>query len=132
MDWAFKNLEVTLSILGLFIVGMIAYTFTDSDGDVWLVIALASIIIGLTNAFILWYLRRRQSIMRTETIEDIREMLKDTVTNNLSVISVNAQLSQSIENNRKTTILDTIEEIDSLLDRLSDRSLATWKNHYGR
>ncbi len=130
MDWAVKNLEIALSIIGLLLLGFIAYLFSDGDGDVWFVVAIASIIIGLINAVILWYLRGRQHTLRTETIEEIREMLKDTITNNLSVISLNAQLSRSMEDNRKTTILDTITKIDGLLDTLSDKSLTSWKRHY--
>jgi signal transduction histidine kinase len=57
-------------------------------------------------------------------------MLKDQVNNRLAVISMNSQLSRTLEPEKRKKMLRAIHEIDRMLDELSEDSFLNWKAHY--
>jgi len=48
------------------------------------------------------------------------------------VISINVQLSRSTDEKRRLYIMDSIQDIDQVLNILSEESLRDWRTHYNQ
>jgi len=64
------------------------YLVAPAPGTFWRVAAITAIGVGLLHGPIFWVIRRRQRVVRQQSIEEIREMLGDVVKNKLSVIDM--------------------------------------------
>jgi hypothetical protein len=84
----------------------------------------------MVNSILLWIVRRRQHRLRKQAIGEIRDMLKDRVTNVLSTISLNAQLSLTMDAQRRARIVEGVMQVDEMLDALSEETLQAWHRNY--
>ena len=94
--------------------------------------AITAIGVGLLHGLIFWVIRRRQRVVRQQSIEEIREMLGDVVKNKLSVIDMYlpADDGQDVVEAQLDGIRETIEQISVHVDTLSEESIKDWKTKY--
>jgi len=128
--WILEHLEIVMAVVTAVVSIAVALIVTDADGDAWLVAALTSIVLGFLNGFLFSAARRRRLRSRAETIGEIRVMLRDQVVSPLSSISLNAQMSQTIEGRRRERIINSVDKIDDMLETLSPESYRDWYHHY--
>ena len=127
---AIENIELLLSGAGLAII-LVVPQFIASDGfEYWQATAVTAIAVGLLHGIIFWFIRRRQRLIRQQSILQIREMLHDVMRNQLGIISFNAYLSQG-DAQYIEQIETTISEMVSVLDHISDESFQSWREYYG-
>lgn len=127
-----ENIELWLSGAGLLVVWAAAVLVAPGNADVWQVAAVTALAVSVLHGFIFWAVRRRQRRLRNEAIHEIREMLADTVKNQLAVIGLWLQTGDpdSDFEVQLEGINDSIDKISSMVDGLSEESLRSWKLRY--
>lgn len=114
--------------------GFVALAAWLIGNDVRALVAVPATIAGMAvvQTVIQWADRRRQQRLRAQAIAEIREMLRDQVLNQLAAMKM-----WVAENPDPATIeglfaeVDgSIDEIASLIDRLTEEQLDTWKLTY--
>lgn len=129
MKRVLAHLELLLTGVGLIVVWLVpALVSTDSTPH-WKAMALTSILVGVVHGLIFWLVRRRQRIVRNKTIADVRGMLKDRVNNHLTVILMNAALSNQAADELHD-IQQAVGEISGIVETLSEESLQRWQVRY--
>jgi LytS/YehU family sensor histidine kinase len=129
MRFFLNNLELVLSAAGLIVIGVVPALLQPVLGNTMAVTALTAVVVGLLHGVIFWLIRRRQRQVRQQTISEMRTMLNDVVKNQLAIIALNAQMGRVQERQMKR-IDDSVSNIVSALDHLSEESLHHWKQCY--
>jgi hypothetical protein len=126
------HIELWLSGAGLVVILGVPYLVAPAPGTFWQVAAITAIGVGLLHGLIFWVIRRRQRVVRQQSIEEIREMLGDVVKNKLSVIDMYlpADDGQDVVEAQLDGIRETIEQISVHVDTLSEESIKDWKTKY--
>ena len=115
-----NNIELVLTLVGLIVI-LVVPRLLGSDNP-WYVMALTATIVGVLHGLIFWVVRRRQRLVRQQTIGSVRLMMQDLVKNHLSVILTSTFLaSRNPADNPVyvTRINDTVEAISSAQARIS-------------
>lgn len=123
-----NNIELFLTAAGLLLIGLMPWLLPQYS--VWQVVALTALTTSLLHGFIFWSVRRRQRHVRERTIQEIRQMLKDVVTNQLTVLQLSVALSQQRPERSETALMrarKSIGDIDNALNALSSESLQQWQ-----
>lgn len=132
MTFFLRNLELILTGIGViltFLAPSIAYQY---GSDWWQIAAFTALTVGIIHGLIFWMVRRRQRQIREAIIADLRLMLKDQLNNRLmallSEISLQANLADDVE--LLEPLISHIDQINILLDKLSEESLRSWQSRY--
>ncbi len=121
--------EIMWTIIGFTICVIVPSVLAQYVTNIWILSASLTLSIAIFFVFIICLLRRHQHLVREETIHQTKQMLDDIVKNQLSIISVNVQLSRP-EKQRLERINAAIEAICCTLDVMSDESLDCWQMKY--
>lgn len=126
------HIELWLSGAGLVVIVGVPYVIAPAPGGFWRVAAITAIGVGLLHGVIFWVIRRRQRIIRQRSIDEIREMLSDVVKNKLAVIDMYLPKDdgQEVVEAQLEGIQETIDQISSHVDTLSEESIDDWKTRY--
>lgn len=134
MTFFLRNLELILTSAGViltFLVPSIAYLY---GSDWWQIAAFTALAVGVIHGLIFWIVRQRQRRIREAIIADLRLMLKDQLNNRLmallSEISLQADLAD--EEELFEPLVSHVDQINVLLDRLSEESLRSWQSRYAQ
>lgn len=120
-------LELILTAIGLIICALlIGFIESDSESK-WHTIAVVAIVVGVLHGIIFFAVRHRQRKVRHEAIFEVGEMLRDRVTNHLTVVTA---LSHSQEDAHRHEVDQALREITTLVNSLSEDSLSSWKQRY--
>jgi len=97
------------------------------DGALLLLVIFLTSLLGYGLA---WrYDQRQQRLARQQAIDDVREMLSDTLRNQLAIITLNASMFQDKEQ-RSQRIQTSALALTEQLDTLSAETLDAWCNRY--
>ncbi len=126
------NIELWLSGAGIVVIVSVPYLLNPGPSGFWKVAAITAIGVGLLHGVIFWVIRRRQRMIRQESIREIRGMLTDVVKNKLSVIEMYLPESeeQDVVEVQLEGIHDSIDQISEHVDTLSEESIDDWKTRY--
>jgi uncharacterized ion transporter superfamily protein YfcC len=128
-----RYIELFLSGLGLIVILVVPNLIQSESLSKWQVASITATFVGVIHGIIFWLIRRRQRLVRNETISEVREMLRDIINNNLAVIALSSQLYGVDARKAKTAIEQTeraIENISKALDTISEESLRSWRSKY--
>lgn len=129
-QFVLNYLELILTGAGIAVIVAVPPLLLPLVGDLWCATALTAIAVGALHGCIFWVVRRRQRRVRAQAIVQVRAMLHDQIKNPLSVIALNAELSRA-QAKHLSRIQTSVQEINGVLDHLSDDSLRHWQAHYG-
>ena len=124
------NIELWLSGAGLLVVGLVAAVAPEGM-DLWLVATLTALAVSVIHGMIFWIVRRRQRMIRTEALAEIKEVLADVVRNDLAAIALylpsenEATLREHLDG-----VNATLADVAAKVDGLSEERLASWKGRY--
>lgn len=126
------NIELWLSGAGIVVILGVPYLLDPSPSGFWKVAAITAIGVGLLHGVIFWVIRRRQRMIRQQSINEIRGMLTDVVKNKLAVIEMYLpdEDEQEVVEAQLEGIHDSMEQISSHVDALSEESIDDWKTKY--
>lgn len=127
-----NNIELYLSAAGLLVVWGAAAVLAPLGIGVWQIAAVTALGVSVLHGTIFWVVRRRQRVIRSKSIHDIREMLLDQVKNQLSVMRmwVPEGAERDVYEAQFDGIDEAIDEIDQMMDGLSEEKLQAWKSTY--
>lgn len=126
-----RHLELWLTLAGVLVVWVAAMLLSSSPGDVWKVAAVAALAVSVLHGLIFWTVRHRQRKVRTEAIDDIREMLSDVVLNQLAIIRLSLPEQQkTAQEDPVQYIGQSIQRIETMVDAISEESLQSWQSRY--
>lgn len=127
-----NNIELWLSGAGLLVVWGAAALLGPRGIGVWEIAAVTALGVSVLHGIIFWVVRRRQRLIRSKSIHDMREMLTDQVKNQLAVMRMwmpedgdRAAFEAQFDG-----ISESIAEIDAMMDGLSEEKLRAWKSTY--
>ncbi len=126
------NIELWLSAAGLLVVWGAAAVLGPTGVGVWQIAAVTALGVSVLHGLIFWVVRRRQRLIRSESVHTIREMLTDQVSNQLAIMRMwipddadRAALEAHFDG------IDTsISEIDQMVNGLSEEKLRAWETTY--
>lgn len=135
MSFLLKYIELLLAGIGIIMMFLVPYLLIPETQNIWKFVALAGVIITIIHGFLIWIVRRRQRFIRREVIDDVKLVLQDRIYNNLTKISMGtspfkAGIKSNGANQQQRIIDDSIKEISSLLENLSEDDLDLWKHKY--
>ena len=107
-----------------------AATDASTTGHGPLIIAMMVFLYSLSLLFVLREAHRQRDLTREQVLADAREMLSDTILNDLAIVSMNAQLSKASPRQRDN-MLKALTRIESRIRSLSQTDLQQWFDHYG-
>jgi hypothetical protein len=126
-----ENIELWLSGAGLLVVWIASVILAPGSDDVWKVAAVTALGVSVLHGALFWVVRRRQRRIRRASIYEIREMLTDGVLNELAVIQMFLPQDRGDEADMAVEgIKDSVTNISTLVDGLSEESLTEWKAEY--
>lgn len=127
-----NNIELWLSAAGLLVVWAAAAFLGPRGVGVWEIAAVTALGVSILHGAIFWVVRRRQRMIRAKSIHDIREMLGDQVKNQLAVMRmwVPEGADRTAFEAHFDGIQESIDEIDTMMDGLSEEKLKAWKTTY--
>lgn len=126
-----ENIELWLSGAGLLVVWIASVILAPGSDDVWKVAAVTALGVSVLHGALFWVVRRRQRRIRRGSIYEIREMLTDGVLNELAVIQMFLPQDRGGEADMAVEgIKDSVKNISTLVDGLSEESLTEWKAEY--
>ena len=133
MPWVSNHADKVLVLLfALIIIGVPLLLDPHSD-QLWQSTLISSLLVVLLYFVFLAQMKKRERSIRELAIQDIRRMLRDVVNNKLSVIMINASLTQTISEDdaRKVqSVLETVQKISDDLENLSIDSVDRWRKKY--
>lgn len=133
MPWVSNYADkVLLLLFALIIIGVPLLLDQHAD-QLWQSTLISSLLAVLLYFVFLAQIKKRERSIREQAIQDIRRMLRDVVNNKLSVIMINASLTQTISEDdaRKIqSVLDTVQKISDDLENLSIDSVDLWRKKY--
>ena len=126
------NIELWLSGAGLLVVWGAAALLGPSGVGVWQIAAVTALGVSVLHGIVFWVVRRRQRMIRSKSVHDIREMLLDQVKNQLAVMRMwmpegeeRAAFEAQFDG-----ISESIDHIDEMVDGLTEETLKAWKSTY--
>lgn len=135
--WLLNNIELILTAVGIGVILLSGWVASRSDLSVATATAVSATVVGVIHGILFWLLRRRQRRVRQEAIGQIREMLEDLGKNRLQTIKMSlymVQVRQPDQEERARQSFDRVYQIlgemSSLIDHISEESLASWRQHY--
>lgn len=127
-----RQIEIYLTTAGLLVILLVPRFFSSEQQ--LMVVAITAVGVGVVHGVLFWLVRRRQRLVREALIRDVQGMLKDRINNKLQVVLVAATSSEvdlsADDQLRLREIADSVQEVSTLLDRLSLESLSAWQAHY--
>ena len=126
------NIELWLSAAGLLVVWGAAAVLGPTGVGVWQIAAVTALGVSVLHGVIFWVVRRRQRTIRSKSVHDIREMLLDQVKNQLAVMRmwVPEGADRTAFEVHFSGIEEAIDEIDEMMDDLTEEKLKAWKTTY--
>lgn len=126
------NIELWLSGAGIAVIVGVPNLLAPTPGSFWKVAAITAIGVGLLHGVIFWVIRRRQRVIRRQSIDEIREMLGDVVKNKLAVIDMYLPEDdgQQVVEAQLDGIRETIDQISLHIDTVSEESIKDWRTKY--
>ena len=136
-----EHIELVLSAAGLLVISLVSQLLHPGDEAVWRVAAVTAIAVGVIHGVIFWLVRRRQRVIRHDTIQDIQDMLKHGVSDHLTVILTSQQsrrprggdgalAGDDAEHLRQVS--ESVAKVQLLVQSLSVESLRRWRRQYGK
>ena len=133
MPWVSNHADKVLVLFfSLIIIGVPLLLDPHSD-QLWQSTLISSLLVVFLYFIFLAQVKKRERSIREQAIQDIRRMLRDVVNNKLSVIMINASLTQTVSEDdaRKVqSVLDTVQKISDDLENLSIDSVDLWRKKY--
>jgi hypothetical protein len=126
-----RHIELYLSLVGLiaiFCAGLIASHYS---ANVWQVVAIVAVVVGVLHGFIFWAVRSRQRKIRRDDLERARIVLQDVVNNHLMIISL-ALASPQAGGISVAEAQQSLNTIALYLNRFSEESLFSWERDQAR
>jgi hypothetical protein len=126
------DIELYLSAAGLVVVWAAAAVLGPTGTEVWKIAAVTALGVSVLHGAIFWVVRRRQRFIRAKSVHDIREMLTDQVKNELAVMRmwVPDGAERAAFEAHFQGIGHAIDEVDRMVDGLSEENLRAWKSTY--
>ena len=90
MVFVLANIELILSAVGLLMIVLVPAIVSPKPENFWEVTAITAILVGFIHGLIFW-LVRRQRIVRAQLLDDLRTVLADVVNNQLIALRLNAR-----------------------------------------
>lgn len=125
-----ENIELWLSGAGLLVVWIASVILAPGSDDVWKIAAVTALGVSVLHGVLFWVVRRRQRRIRRASIYEIREMLTDGVLNELAVIQMFLPDGRGEADVAVEGIKDSVTNISTLVDGLSEEALTEWKTEY--
>jgi hypothetical protein len=133
MKLLLRNLEIILSVAGVLVVLAAVVLISPYGFNPWAVGAVTAIAVGLIHGVIFWLVRRRQRQARIDAFDEIQQMLKDMINNQLTVIQTMSNL-RDVRPEETARACDyitrSVSNISSVLHELSEESLRRWQRQY--
>ena len=126
------NIELWLSVAGLLVVWASTAVLGPTGAGVWRIAAVTALGISVLHSAIFWVVRRRQRVIRAESVHEIREMLTDQVKNQLSIMRLWMPEGEGREEfeSHFDGIAEAIDHVDTMVDGLTEEKLRAWKANY--
>lgn len=126
------NIELWLSAAGLLVVWGAAAVLGPSGVGVWQIAAVTALGVSVLHGLIFWVVRRRQRLIRSESVDTIREMLTDQVSNQLAIMRmwIPEDADRAALEAHFDGIDTSISEIDRMVNGLSEEKLRAWETTY--
>jgi hypothetical protein len=124
------NFQVSLIAVGTLAAALVPHLFGDHDP--WYITAVVTVVVGAILVAIFLLMRQRQRCARQEAIAEVRLMLQDQIKNQLSIIMTNTYMATRSHDHDLyvSRINETVGDISTKLDDLSEESLTRWQQHY--
>ena len=125
------NIELWLSAAGLLVVWGAAALLGPSGVGVWQIAAVTALGVSVLHGVIFWVVRRRQRLIRSESVHTIRDMLTAQVSNQLALMRMwmPDDADEALEAHLDG-INASIGEIDQMVNGLSEEKLRAWETTY--
>lgn len=133
MPWLSNYADKVLLLLFALIIISVPLLLDPHADQLWQSTLISSLLVVLLYFVFLAQIKKRERSIREQAIQDIRRMLRDVVNNKLSVIMINASLTQTISEDdaRKIqSVLETVQKISDDLENLSIDSVDLWRKKY--
>lgn len=133
MPWVSNYADKVLLLLFALIIISVPLLLDPHSDSLWQSTLISSLLVVLLYFVFLAQIKKRERSIREQAIQDIRRMLRDVVNNKLSVIMINASLTQTISEDdaRKIqSVLETVQKISDDLENLSIDSVDLWRKKY--
>ena len=130
-----RYLELILTLVGIVVIFAVTGLITPRGVGPWQVAAITAILVGIVHGLTFWLVRRRQRVVRMQTVTDVQSMLKDVINNQLTVIQgMNYLRTEDPAQTQRATaqIARCVTSISDALQHLSEESLQAWHNKYVR
>lgn len=121
--WLIRYLELLLTAVALGIC-LVLIAWLPSSADKWQVIAMTSMVIGVTHGLIFFAVRARQRAVRHQAIHDVAHMLQERVKNYVYIVS---RLSESDNSGHQQMAQQAARDLAELVNTLSEDSLTRWQ-----
>lgn len=129
MKFFLKYLEILFTLAGLVVIFLAVLIFTPTGASPWQVAAIAATLVGIVHGLLFWLVRRRQREVRRAVIADVQAMLKDVISNQLTLILAMSNLREARAEEALRAgdyISRSVTTISEALRHLSDETLHSW------
>ena len=133
MPWVSNHADKVLVLFFYLIIIGVPLLLDPHSDQLWQSTLISSLLVVFLYFIFLAQVKKRERSIREQAIQDIRRMLRDVVNNKLSVIMINASLTQTVSEDdaRKVqSVLDTVQKISDDLENLSIDSVDLWRKKY--
>lgn len=133
MPWLLKYVDKILVLLFALIIIGVPLLLDPHPNQLWQTTFLSSVLVVLIYFLFILQVKKWERAIREQAVQEIRRMLRDVVNNKLSVIMINASLTQTVSEDdaRKVqSVLDTVQKISDDLENLSIDSVDLWRKKY--
>jgi hypothetical protein len=120
-----NHIELWLSAAGVAVI-LLAGWLLGGSGNHWQVTAYTAIAVGVLHGCIFWAVRRRQRLVREQTLQAAHAMLRDGIQKQVAALLTMDARATEEQRRRLDGVFDSLVLLDHLLDSLSSERLRAW------
>src|SRR3972149_678100 len=96
MPWLLKHVDKILVLFFALIIIGVPFLLDLHPNQLWQTTLLSSLLVVLIYFVFISHVKKWERAIREQAVQEIRHMLRDVVNNKLSIIMINASLTQAI------------------------------------
>jgi hypothetical protein len=121
-----RHIELWLSAAGIAVVLLVGALVGGSGLGHWKVTAYTALAVGLLHGCVFWAVRRRQRLVREQTLQEAHAMLRDRIQKQVAALLTMDARATEDQRRRLDGVFDSLMLLDHLLDSLSSERLRAW------
>jgi hypothetical protein len=123
-----NHMELWLSAAGVGVILLVPGLLYQGGTSFWRATAYTAIAVGVLHGVIFWTVRRRQRLVREQTLREAHAMLRDGIHKQVAALLTMDAAASEAQKRRLDGVFDSMILLDHLLGSLSSERLRAWSD----